>query len=110
MAMIPLGDESRRPTRFPVVTAAIIGANVLVFALELWGGEAFVTRWSVTPADIVAGRHWITMLTAMFLHGSWSHIIGNMVFLWAFGPVIEDLMPRWRYPAVSPVDRRRQSS
>jgi membrane associated rhomboid family serine protease len=68
----------------------------LVFLGELLGGDAFVTRWSVIPADIVAGHHWITILTAMFMHGSWSHIIGNMVFLWAFGPEVEDLMnPPW---------------
>jgi membrane associated rhomboid family serine protease len=97
--LIPLGDASRRPTRFPVVTAAIIAVNALVFLLELFGGEEFVTRWSVIPADIVAGHRWITILTAMFMHGSWSHIIGNMVFLWAFGPEVEDLMNPRRYLA-----------
>lgn len=66
-------------------------------------GDAFVLKWSVVPADIVAGHHWITILTAMFLHGSWSHIIGNMVFFCAFGPEIEDAMnplasPRSTFP------------
>ena len=42
---------------------------------------------------------WITILTAMFMHGSWSHILGNMVFLWAFGPEIEDSMNPLRYLA-----------
>src|SRR5580765_5459617 len=97
MGLIPLGDSSRRPTHFPVVTAGLIGVNAVVFCLELFGGEPFVTRWSLVPADIVAGHHWITILTAMFMHGSWSHILGNMVFLWAFGPEIEDLMGRSRY-------------
>ena len=99
MEVIPLSDASRRVSRFPIVTASIIGINVLVFLLELSGGEAFVTRWSVIPADIVAGRHWITILTAMFMHGSWSHIIGNMVFLWAFGKEVEDMMNPGRYIA-----------
>jgi membrane associated rhomboid family serine protease len=84
---------------FPVVTAAIIAANAAVFLLELMNGDAFVNQWSVVPADIVAGRHLITILTAMFMHASWSHIIGNMVFFWAFGPQIEDAMNRWRYAA-----------
>src|SRR2546427_12536344 len=75
--MIPLGDASRRPLHRSVVTAVIILVNALVFALELRGGESFVTRWSAIPADIVAGHHWITLLTAMFMHASWSHIIGN---------------------------------
>lgn len=99
MAVIPLSDASRRPTRFPVVTATIILINVLVFLAELAGGESFVTRWSVIPAEIVAGHHWITVLTAMFMHGSWSHLLGNMVFLWAFGPEVEDLMDPRRYLA-----------
>jgi membrane associated rhomboid family serine protease len=97
MAVIPLGDASRRPVRFPVVTASIIVLNGLVFLLELSGGNAFVAQWSLIPANIVAGHHCITILTAMFMHGSWSHIIGNMVFLWAFGPEVEDLMNPRRY-------------
>ena len=95
--MVPLGDASRRPTRVPVVTAVIIVVNVVVFVLELMRGDAFVTQWSAVPAQIVSGHHWITILTAMFMHGSWSHIIGNMIFLWAFAPEIEDAMGRGRY-------------
>ena len=95
--MVPLGDASRHPARVPLVTAVIIFVNALVFVLELMRGDAFVTQWSVVPAQIVSGHHWITILTAMFMHGSWSHIIGNMVFLWAFAPEIEDAMGRGRY-------------
>src|SRR5208337_1712740 len=75
----------------------IIVLNAFVFLRELMGGEAFVLRWAAVPADIMAGHHWITILTAMFLHGSWSHILGNMIFLWAFGPEIEDAMNPLRY-------------
>ena len=95
--MIPLGDVSRRPIHFPIVTPLIIIVNALVFVLELVGGEDFIRQWSLVPADFVAGRHPITALTAMFLHGGWSHILGNMVFLWAFGPEIEDAMNPGRY-------------
>jgi len=95
--LIPLGDASRRPARFPVVTTLIILVNVLVFVRELIGGEPFVMEWSAIPAQIVSGHHWITILTAMFMHGSWSHIIGNMIFLWAFSPEIEDAMGPVRY-------------
>jgi membrane associated rhomboid family serine protease len=97
MGVIPLSDASRRPARFPVMTASLIAANALVFLLELMRGEAFVTAWSVIPHDIVAGHHLITILAAMFMHASWSHILGNMVFLWAFGPEVEDLMNPRRY-------------
>jgi membrane associated rhomboid family serine protease len=95
--LIPLSDASRRPTRLPVVTAGIIVVNVFVFLLELMRGDAFVMRWSAIPAQIISGHHWFTVFTAMFMHGSWSHIIGNMIFLWAFGPEIEDAMGRGRY-------------
>src|SRR5262252_3015623 len=56
-------------------------------------------QWAAIPEQIVSGHRWITMLTAMFMHASWSHIIGNMVFLWAFGPEVEDLMNPRRYLA-----------
>src|ERR1700746_66517 len=95
--LIPLSDASRRPARIPLVTIFIILVNAFVFVLELTNGAAFVTRWSAIPAQITSGHHWITILTAMFMHGSWSHIIGNMIFLWAFAPEIEDAMGRGRY-------------
>ncbi len=95
--LIPLSDATRRPVRFPAVTALIVAVNVLVFLLELAYGDAFVLRWSAIPTQIMSGHGWITILTAMFMHGSWSHIIGNMIFLWAFGPEMEDTMGRGRY-------------
>lgn len=90
--MVPLSDASRRPVHVPVVTFGIIIINVLVFVLEMLGGDQFVIQWSVKPAEIVAGHAWITILTAMFLHAGIAHILGNMVFLRAFGPEIEDAM------------------
>jgi membrane associated rhomboid family serine protease len=95
--MFPVRDETRRPSRLPIITVSIIVLNTLVFVLELYGGDAFVTRWSAIPTDIVAGHHVETVLTSMFMHASWSHIIGNMIFLWAFGPQIEDAMNPRRY-------------
>lgn len=97
--MFPLDDASRRPTRFPIVTASIVALNALAFVFELMGGDSFVVQWSVIPADIVAGRHLTTIVTALFMHASWSHIVGNMIFLWAFGPEIEDAMNPGRYAA-----------
>ncbi len=79
------------------MTALIIAANAYVFLLELEGGDAFVKRWAVIPARIEHGHHLITIVTGMFMHAGWMHIIGNMVFLWAFGPAIEDAMGRMRY-------------
>jgi membrane associated rhomboid family serine protease len=95
--LIPLKDIDRRPVSFPYITVSIIGLNALVFLLELSGGQDFVRRWAFVPADIVAGKSWYTIATAMFMHGGVLHIAGNMVYLWAFGPVIESAMGKGRY-------------
>jgi membrane associated rhomboid family serine protease len=95
--MIPLSDASRRPCSFPIINLLLIATNVVVFALELVVGDAFISRWVFVPANLVAGRDWITVITAMFMHGGWLHIGGNMLFLWVFGPEIEDVMGPVRY-------------
>jgi len=97
MAIVPLTDVSRRPTSFPIVSLTIIAINIVVFILELVNGDPFVEKWSLVPAHISAGHDYITIFTAMFMHASWSHIIGNMVFFWAFAPELEDAMGSWRY-------------
>lgn len=96
-ALIPLGDVSRPLRRWPIVTVLLILANVYVFTRELIYGDAFLYYFSAIPVYIVSGSRWWTILTAMFLHGGWLHIIGNMIYLWAFGPEIEDAMGRWRF-------------
>ncbi len=95
--MIPLTDADRRPVNFPIITLLIIVVNFIVFFLELIEGDAFVSQWALVPAHITAGHDWITLLTAMFLHAGWEHILGNMVFLWAFGPEVEDTMGPLKY-------------
>ena len=95
--LIPLGDASRRPRHAPFITILIIVVNAYVFFLELAGGDRFVNTWSAIPRQIVHGHAWVTMFTSMFMHASWMHIIGNMVFLWAFGPEIEDAMGSFHY-------------
>jgi membrane associated rhomboid family serine protease len=95
--LIPLGDASRRTRGFPGITTLIIVVNAWVFLLELSGGNRFVRAWSAVPIRITHGHHVITIFTSMFMHASWMHIIGNMVFLWAFGPAIEDAMGHGRY-------------
>ncbi len=95
--MIPLGDASRRTLSFPIVTAGLICVNAFVYVLELIGGDDFINAYSMVPADIVSGQHVYTVFTSMFMHAGWEHIIGNMVFLWAFGPEVEDAMGGARF-------------
>ena len=94
---IPLGDASRPPGRSAPVTVLIVLVNVFVFFQELTYGDRFVRAWSVIPIHIIHGHHLITLVTSMFMHGGWMHIIGNMVYLWAFGRAIEDAMGGVRF-------------
>lgn len=95
--LIPLGDASRPLRRSAVITIVLIAINVFVFVLELQGGDRFIYAWSAVPYRILHGRDVITLLTSMFMHAGFLHIIGNMVYLWAFGPEIEDAMGSFRF-------------
>ena len=91
--LIPLGDASRRPSRLAVVTVLIIVVNAFVFFQELARTatlRAYTGRSS--PSASSHGHRAITLLTSMFMHAGWMHIIGNMIYLWAFGRAIEDAM------------------
>jgi membrane associated rhomboid family serine protease len=95
--MIPLSDASRRPLGIPIITILIILGNFVMFAFEMMYGDAFVNSWVLVPAQIMAGKDWITILSSMFMHAGWAHILGNMLFFWVFGPEIEDVMGSVRY-------------
>ena len=90
--MFPVGDDDSQRRTTPVVTFALIGLNVLFFLVELSGGDRFIEQWAFVPArfsqDPIEGT--VTIFTAMFMHGSWFHLFGNMLFLWIFGDNVED--------------------
>ena len=90
--MFPIGDDDSAERTVPVVTYALIALNVLVFFLELSGGEPFIERWSVVPRRLTQnpGGDFITVFTSMFMHGGWLHLGGNMLYLWIFGDNVED--------------------
>jgi len=108
--MIPLHDDN--PTeRLPFVTVGLIGACVLVF---LWqrtlgpvGGQHAVYSLGTIPAVLLETRvlppelaivpAWTTVITSLFLHGGWMHLIGNMLYLWIFGNNVEDAMGHGRF-------------
>ena len=96
MALFPVASE--QPTTRPAVAnLTIIGLNIFVFLLEIILGDSFVTTWAFTPAHLTAFFNGtgsfqavLTIFTAMFMHASFSHIFGNMLFLWVFGQAIEN--------------------
>jgi membrane associated rhomboid family serine protease len=95
--MIPLGDASRRPRHFPIMTVLIIAVNAIFFFLELSYGDRFITQWALVPAHVASGRDLVTIFTAMFMHAGWLHILGNMLFFYVFAPQIEDVMGPIRF-------------
>jgi membrane associated rhomboid family serine protease len=110
---IPLGTEEQIPRqRFPIVTATIVGINILVFLFQLallWeGGEQalylFITAFGIVPAALTSGQSlvipfFLTPFTSMFVHGSLTHILFNMVYLVAFADNVEDRLGHWRFLA-----------
>jgi membrane associated rhomboid family serine protease len=97
--MIPISDDDRYRRTTPVVTYILIAINVIVFLLELAGGDAFIERWSFVPANFAANPAgaFITIFTAMFMHGGWAHLLGNMLYLWIFGDNVEDRLGHVKY-------------
>ena len=105
--MIPLSDDN--PTvLWPVVTILLIAANLAVFAYQIALvavdpslEESLVHQLGLIPAVVTRvsfpPRGWSTLVSSMFLHGGWIHIIGNMMYLWIFGNNVEDSMGHLRF-------------
>jgi membrane associated rhomboid family serine protease len=103
--VIPIRDTIRS-SKTPVVVYALIAANVAAFLLELsvegsrgsYGFADWLYRWALVPAAFranpAAPREWVSVFTAMFLHGGWLHLGGNMLYLYIFGDNVEDRMGR----------------
>jgi membrane associated rhomboid family serine protease len=110
--LLPIGDDNTGRRSAPVIVYLIIAVNVVVFLLQLAGGEGFTLAYAAVPYEITHGTDlvktiplpgggaipqvsgpspiYLTLLTSMFLHGGFLHIIGNMLYLWVFGDNIED--------------------
>jgi membrane associated rhomboid family serine protease len=90
--LFPIGDDNSTKRSVSVVTYGLIALNVLLFFVELSGGEPFIQKWSVVPRRLVAnpGEDFITIFSSMFMHGGWMHLFGNMLYLWIFGDNVED--------------------
>jgi membrane associated rhomboid family serine protease len=110
--MFPIGDRNRPGHITPVVNYALIAINVAVFLYQITLGDSgaqtcaeaslattqgFICNFGVIPSEIVQGQDLFTLLTAMFVHGGWGHIFGNMVFLLVFGDNVEDVFGHLGY-------------
>jgi membrane associated rhomboid family serine protease len=99
--VFPIGDENAGNSIKPYVNWTLIGLCFAVFVYELLLPpqqlDAFIFQYGAIPADIAQFRDFYTLLTSMFLHGGWAHILGNMLFLFIFGDNIEDAMGHLSY-------------
>jgi membrane associated rhomboid family serine protease len=120
--VIPIGDEDNAPPGFPVINVLLIAINLAVFLYQLVNPD-FTNGYSAVPVEITTGRDlvgqfpitlpdgsmalvdeargpspiWLTLLTSMFMHGGWTHIGGNMLFLFIFGDNVERALGHLRY-------------
>ena len=120
--VIPLGDERTGRETTPYVIFGLIAVNAIVWLIQLSAGDSFTNGWATVPFEITHGQDligtqtidvggqsisiqeapgpspiYLTLLSAMFMHGSWMHIIGNMLYLWIFGDQIESLLGHGRF-------------
>jgi membrane associated rhomboid family serine protease len=119
---IPIGDNNSNRRTIPVIVPLIIAINIAVWILQLKRGDALTNGFSFVPAEITRGKDLVgtirmvvgkepisyslypsphplllTIFSAMFMHGSWGHLLGNMVYLWIFGDQIEDRLGKLRF-------------
>ncbi len=90
--MIPIGDDNTLRKSTPVITYLLIALNVIFFIFEVYGGEAFITKWAFNPSRFLnaPAANFITIFTSMFMHAGIGHLTGNMLYLWIFGDNVED--------------------
>jgi len=110
--MIPIGDDNTGHRLTPFVNYILIAINILVFITLQGAGsdEQFTYAFSTVPEEITKGQDiatgylqptpipvYGTLITSMFMHGSWAHLLGNMLYLWVFGDNIENRLGHTRY-------------
>jgi membrane associated rhomboid family serine protease len=85
----PIGDTQVEGGYKPYVSYSFIALNILVFLLQVTTPGNLVCEFSAIPKSILSGDRSFTLLTSLFMHGSWMHLVGNMLFLWVFADNIE---------------------
>lgn len=105
--MIPLKHTLPRRTA-PIVTHAIVVANAVIFLAQIFLGartETLINLFGFTPVRLLHPASFgftpyetaMTLVTSLFIHGGFVHLFGNMIYLWVFGPAVEDVIGHGRY-------------
>jgi membrane associated rhomboid family serine protease len=120
--VLPLSDDNSARQTTPYIVYLLIALNLAIWLIQIQAGDRFTNGYSTVPYEITHGVDltgtrtveaggqsfsielyrgptpiYLTLLTAMFMHGSWLHILGNMLYLWIFGDQIEDLLGHGRF-------------
>jgi membrane associated rhomboid family serine protease len=110
--MLPIGDDNTGHRLTPFINYLLIAINALVFIFlqGAGGNEQFTYAYSTVPAEIINGEDiatgpleptpipvYGTLITSMFMHGGWAHLLGNMLYLWIFGDNLENRLGHSRY-------------
>ena len=87
--LFPIGDTQVIGGHKPYVSYALIVINIAIFIVQYMTPGNLVCDFSAIPFEIIQGNSYYTLISSMFLHGGWLHLLGNMVFLWVFADNIE---------------------
>jgi membrane associated rhomboid family serine protease len=85
----PIGDTQVSGNYKPIFSYLFIAINILVFFLQISTEGNLVCEFSTIPLEIIKGDDYHTLISSIFMHGGWMHLIGNMLFLWVFADNIE---------------------
>lgn len=90
--IFPIGDTNVKGGYKPIFSYTFIGLNIIFFLVQLSVEGNLVCELATIPSDIISGDKLYTLVTSMFMHGGWMHLIGNMMFLWVFADNIEAVL------------------
>lgn len=95
--MFPLYDESRVRGKIPLITILLISLNVAVFLISFSNLNFFIENFGLIPEKFLRGEKIFTIFSSIFLHAGFSHLIGNMWFLWIFGDNVEEKIGKIKF-------------
>lgn len=95
--IFPIGDDQVKGGHFPLFAYGFIALNVIAWLIQMQDPDLFICSYGSVPQDILHGRNYHTLLTSMFMHGGWMHVIGNMLFLWVFADNIEATVGSFKF-------------
>lgn len=99
--MLPIGDDQHKGWHLPIFNIIFIVLNIAIFIYQTTLSDAqlswFINQYASIPADIMNGHNLYTLFTSTFLHWSWMHLLGNMLFLYVFGDNIESRIGNFKY-------------